>query len=431
MKKQENKKVSNKVTKKNTSKKKINVLKIIIFFLIIICIIGYSFRSVIKLIVNPTNTVIVKEGTISKEESDIGYIIRDETVVTGENYKNGMEQIVDEGKKVSKDQAMFRYFSAGEEKINEKIKVLDLKIQEAIENSSDQLFTSDTKLLDNQIDKKIKEISSLNNIQKIQEYKKSLINYVTKKAKISGQLSPNGSYLKKLIDERNTYENKLNSDSEYITAPRSGIVSYRIDGLEETLNPTDFSKYNKNFLNELNLKTGQIISTNSEKGKIINNFICYIACTSKSKEANKAEVGNKVQITLPSTKVVSAKIEYISKESDDEVTLVLSFNEGIDELAMYRKVSFDITWWNSTGYKVPNTAIITENNLSYVIRTKSGYLDKVLVKVERRGEDYSVVSSYSGSELKDLSIKNNIKTSILLYDQLLLYPTESQIKDTE
>ena len=77
---------------------------------------------------------------------------------------------------------------------------------------------------------------------------------------------------KNLINERSTYEKELNNGAEYVTAPKSGVLSYRIDGLENVLTTDDFSKINKKFLNNLNLKTSQIIGTSDEKGKIIDNF---------------------------------------------------------------------------------------------------------------------------------------------------------------
>ena len=422
-------------TEKQTKKasKKLNKAKVLLGSVVVVVIIAYLLNSIINLIKNPTDTFIVREGKISKEEAAIGYIIREETVVKGENYKNGMEQIIDEGSRVAKGESIFRYYSSGENSLKEKIKALDIKIQETIENNnSNELVLADTRLLDSQIDQALSDINTLNNIQKIQETKKKLNTYISKKARIAGENSPSGSYLRKLIDERSKYENELNNGSEYVTAPVSGMVSYRVDGLEETLTTNDFSKYNKEFLNNLNLKTGQIISTSSETGKIINNFKCYIACTSKSEEAKKAEVGDKIKITLPSTKNVDAKIEYIIKENDDEVTLVLSFSEGIDELLMYRKISFDIIWWDQSGYKVANTAIIEDNGLNYVIRTKAGYLERVLVKVKKRGEDYSIVSNYSTSEIKELeNVNKNARTSIILYDELILNPKEGQINETK
>ncbi len=425
--------MKNKVDEQKNRKKqkKLNNFKLLLSASILIIIVIYVLASIINLIINPTNTVIVKKGKISKEETDNGYIIRDEVVVKGENYKNGMEQIADEGSKIAKGESIFRYYSNGEEGLLEKIKRLDLKIQEAIENNNDDLLSGDTKLLDSQISTKLMNINELNNIQSIQEIKKEISNYVTKKAKIAGELSPSGSYLKKLIDERSGYENELNSGSEYITSPISGIISYRVDGLEETLTPDGFAKYDKNFLSKLNLKTGQIISTSNETGKIVNNFICYIACTSRTPEANSANLGDKVSILLPSGKVVQATIEYITRENDSEVTLIFSFTQGIEELLLYRKIIFNIIWWDSSGFKVPNSAIITENNLNYVIRTKAGYLEKVLIKLVKQEDDYSIVTNYSTSEIDELEISENIKNGIMLYDELIVEPTEEQIQETK
>ena len=411
-------------------KQKLSKLKLLLSTFILVIVAIYIIISIVNLVKNPSSTFIVKNGKISKEETDTGYIIREETVLQGQNYKNGMEQISYEGSRVAKGESIFRYYSNGENNLKEKIKTLDMKIQEAIENNNDELTLADTKLLDKQINEKLSNINQLNNIQTIQETKKDINNYVKKKAQIAGELSPSGSYLKKLIDERSMYENELNSGSEYITSPISGIVSYRVDGLEDILTTNDFSKYNKDFFSKLNLKTGKIISTSNETGKIVNNFVCYIACTTRTPEANSAEIGDKVKISLPNSKTVDATIEYITRENDAEVTLILSFTEGINELLLYRKIIFDIIWWDSTGYKIANSAIITENNLNYVIRTKAGYLEKVLVKVTKKGEDYSIVTNYSTSEIKDLEVSSKAKTSIMLYDELILEPNQEKLEET-
>lgn len=410
--------------KKSISFKKINKIKLILVILVIVAIMLYIGNSVFNLIKNPTDTVVVKNGKISKEETVPGYIIRDETVITGENYKNGMVQIKGEGDKVASGDPIFRYYSAGEDNLKQKIADLDVKIQHAMEENNEDLFSTDTKLLDSQIEEKLEQIDGTNDVSKIFEYKKNIAEYITKKAKIAGELSPSGSYLKKLIDERSSYERELNSGAEYINATRSGIVSYKVDGLEETLNSNDFSKINKEFLNKLNLKTGQIISTSGERGKIVNNFIGYIACISKTEEANNAKIGDNVKLGLPSSREVDAKIKYITKESDNESTIIFEITEGINELLAYRKVPIDIIWWDAEGYKVPNSSIISQNDLNYVIRTKSGYQEKVLVKLKKKGENYSVVTNYSTSEIEELDLPKEVYTSLILYDELLINPAK-------
>ena len=414
--------------KSKRNNNRIVLLKKALLWAFVIVFIASIFSAVINLIKNPTNTVIVKKGSISKEETDVGYIIRDEIIVSGNNTENGMEQIIDESQKVAKDASVYRYYSEGEDGLIAKINELDEKIQKAMEENTGVLFSTETKLLDGEISNKLSRVNTLTSMQEIQEAKKSLYNDITKRAKIAGSLSPSGSLLRQLVEERNQYEDLLYKGSEYVVAPKSGIVSYRIDGLEDTLKVDDLSIYTKSYLDKLGLKTGQIIGTSTKQGKIINNFVCYIAATSKTPEALNAKEGDYIKVRLPSGKKVEGKIEKINKENDQEVTLVISISEGIEELSLYRKVSVDIIWWNSSGYKVPKTAIYEENKLHYVIKTRGGYLEKVLVRIVRETDDYAIVTSYSASAIKDLTISNNVKTTISLYDELVLEPSEDQKK---
>ena len=62
----------------------------IIAVISIIAVIAYVISAIYLLIVHPTDSYIVKQGTLSKEDEGIGYIIRDEQVIKGEDYKNGI-----------------------------------------------------------------------------------------------------------------------------------------------------------------------------------------------------------------------------------------------------------------------------------------------------------------------------------------------------
>ena len=142
----------------------------------------------------------------------------------------------------------------------------------------------------------LKVIKGTDGQQIIKENKKDINTYITKKAKIAGEKSPAGSYLKKLIDERSKYENELNSGAEYVTSPESGVVSYKVDGYENILTTANFNYLNKDFLKSLKLKVGQVIATSQESGKIIDNFKCYIACVLNSNESKQAKIRRRVKI---------------------------------------------------------------------------------------------------------------------------------------
>ena len=408
-------------------KKKNKIFVYIALGLIII----YVFYAIYLLIKQPTDTFTVENGTLYLEESAQGYVIRNEALVKGENYKNGMEQIALEGEKVAKGESVFRYYSNNEENLKEEIARLDAKIQEALANENTSIYSSDLKILEGQIDEKIQNLSGLTDANAIAESKKEISDLVTKKARMAGELSPSGSHIKQLISERSEYEKQLNSGSEYVTAPISGVVSYRVDGLEETLGGVELEALSEDYLNNLNLKTGKMVATSEEGGKVIDNFSCYIVTVLNSNKAKEAKVGDDVKVALSRDKELKAEIKYIKPQDSGNNLIVLEVNEFAEELINYRKLSFDLIWWSYSGLKVPNQAIQEKDGLKYVVRSRAGYLDKILVKVLRQNDDYSIVTTYTTDELKELGYTAEEISSykkITLYDEIILNPNIENIE---
>ena len=414
--------------------KELNNKKIIYIALALIII--YVLYAVFLLTSEQSKTFTVEQGKIYIEETNTGFIIRDETVIKGENYKNGMEQIKAEGEKVGVNESVFRYYSQNEGNLKQKIAELDEKIQTVMQESTN-IFSSDIKTLENQIDEKVAELNRLTDNSKINEYKKEIGELVAKKARIAGDASPQGSYLKQLIDERAKYESELNSGAEYIKSTRSGIVSYRVDGLEESLNPNNLESLSEEYLNNLGLKTGKIVATNEECGKIIDNFTCYIATISSSEQAKSAEIDDKVKVRLSNNAEIDAKIKYIKHEENDKYLIVLEVNNEITELINYRKISFDLIWLSYSGFKVPNQAIVEKDGLKYVVRKRAGYLSKILIKVatgkkgrEASNDKYTIIENYDVEDLEELGYSNsqiNSYRGISLYDEVLLNPNLDKI----
>ena len=406
--------------------KKIRKGRVFAVVLILALVFIYAVYLVAKLVQNPTNTFMVTNGKISQEESDIGYIIREETVVKGQNYKNGMVKIKNEGEKVAKGDSVFRYYSSGEEELKNKIAELDVEIQSLMQNEKSS-FPSDVKLLESQIEKELDSIYGVNNAQKIQEYKKNINSYITKKAKIS---SPSNSRLKELLSQREEYENRLTSDSENVSAPESGIVSYRVDGLESVLTTEDFAKFNKSFLQDLKLKTGQTVASNEEVGKIINNYQCYIVFNSNTNEAKNSKVGDTIKIRVQNSDTLKASVENIIDEDDESKTITVKITNDVEKLIAYRKISFDIIWWDAEGFRIPNEAIKEENGLSYVVRNRNGYYNKMLVKILKQNDEYCIVRQYKTEELEELGFTSSqiySMRNIALYDEIVLNPTDEQM----
>ena len=435
MKEQKNEILEKEEKKPKNLKRKKNVNKKIIIYIALGLVVIYLIYTIYLLIKQPTDIFTLEEGTLYSEETDIGYIIRDEVVIQGENYKNGMEKIKSEGEKVAVNEAVFRYYTKNEDSLKQKIAELDTKIQEAMANETEtELFPSDIKSLETQIEEKLAGISNIKDTTKLEETKKEINELVTKKANIAGDLSPQGSYLKELIEERKNYESELNSGAEYVNSSKSGVVSYKVDGFEDVLKPTDecFSSLSKDYLETLDLKTGKTIPASDESGKIVDNTYCYIATITNTEEAKNAKVGDKVNVRLPSGEEVSAEISYILEEESGERVLIIKIEKGVEELINYRKISFDLIWWSAQGLKIPNQAIVKENDLAYVVRNRAGYLNKILVKVKKEGDKYSIVEPYDTEELKELGFTSEEIISykkISLYDEVILNPDLSKVDE--
>ena len=395
-----------------------------IVYLIFIIIFIYIFFSIFLLVNSSNEAITIDKGTVTVEESTNGYIIRDEVVLTGNNYNNGLTAIISEGERTAKGDTVFRYSATDESEIIAKIKELNVKIQEAFENSSNR-FPADVKNLDKQIDTKIQDLKTLTDVHTISEYKKTLEEITNKKAKIVGDLSPSGSYIKQLTDEKENYEKQLTENSEYITAPIAGVVSYRVDGLEESLSPKDFTTLTEENLENLDVKTGKIVSTSQSQGKIINNFECYLATILESDTAKQAEVGDEVTLNFSSGIEVNTKINYVAKQESGRILIIFKLDIMPEEFIQYRKISFNITWSHLSGLKVPNTSIIEdEDGIDYVIRKKNDKEEKVIVKILKRNDKYSIINSYSTEELAALGIDVQNYSKISQYDTILLYAKE-------
>jgi len=69
--------------------------------------------------------------------------------------------------------------------------------------------------------------------------------------------------------------------------------------------------------------------------------------------------------------------------------------------------------------------------LDYVIRKRAGYYNKILVKVKKQSDKYSIVEPYSTEELKEMGLSNEEISKykkISLYDEILLYPNLDKVE---
>ena len=394
--------------------------KKIISIIVAIAVIIYVGFAVYMLIVDSSETYIVTQDTLSQEEESIGYIIRDEKVVKGENYKNGIYPIASEGQRVAVGESIFRYYSDSEKEVKDQINGLSYKLQELLEQEKN-ITSADIKSIEKQIEEKIQTINTLTNYQEIVEAKKNIDNLIIKKINFIGDATENKE-IKRVIKDKKALEEQLKKGSQYQTTDMAGIVSYRVDGLEEKLKIDQMDQFTEEFLNELDLQTGKIITASNECGKVIDNFKCYIAVMLNSKEAMQAEIGDKVDLRISNAEEISAKVFKINEQSGKR-TIIFEITQLIESFVNHRKVIVDVIWWNETGLKIPTQALVKENGKYYVIRNKAGIQSKLLVNLKCQTDKFVIVEPYDTEELKGFGfsyddIRNYKK--ITNYDEIVV-----------
>lgn len=396
-------------------KKKINIIKIVVVFLIF----SYVIISLANLFLSPVNKIHIVQGKISDESSINGYIIREEKIIDTNNVSDVI-LVKTEGSKVAKGQIVGTYVSKNNDVTRKKIDELDIKIQEALQQQTD-LYSSDTKKIEEEIERLLQNANKTNEMQELEQTYIQIHSLLEKKAKLSGDLSQSGSYIKELISQRNSLEKELNESTDYIKSDISGIITTRVDGLENVFKVNDIDNLTYDLFEDYDLITDEIISTSNKKIKVVDNYYCYlVAKIDDEKYYDKIEEGKniKVKLNVGNLDSINATIVKV-KENEDSKTVFLKISRNVEDLILYRKISFNIIWWEYEGLKVPNDALNIEGEKVYVTKLKNNAEYKVMVKVLKQNNEYAIISNLDSNDIEKLGIsEEEIGGEVSIYDEI-------------
>ena len=401
--------------------KKYNGAVLLIASIIIFFIIFNYIPKIIKLFSQPAQNFTVSVGKIVDEEYTKALIIRKENVLT--NGEKKIEKDKQEGQKVRKGERIGRYYADNEKKILEEIANIDKEIEKVLAENNQKIESPESTILDKKIEALISEINGINKQEKITKITKEVNEEILKKAKTSGELSKEGNKLKKIKKKKTKLENNLNSNTNIITATDAGNVSYKIDGYEGKLKTDNFDYLTKDVISEVDIKSGNIVSTVENNVKIVDGFKTYLVCTLENKNTKDRKVGDTVGIRIGSHEEIDGKIVYMKKISENENILVFEVDRLYDVLSQYRKVNISIIWWSQEGLKINNNALVkAQNGLYFAKKDKGGYSEIIPVKVIRKTDEYSLIESYTKSDYEKAGIKMDYAPSVVEYDEISISP---------
>lgn len=367
-------------------------------------------------------------GKLSDEEQVDGIIIRSEEVLNVEKGQK-IQKIKENNEKVSKNEIVAKVSTQNEQDIMKRIEEVNKKIEQALSENQINVNSAQNITINEKIERVLAHVSDTNFQSKIEEYDKEIKNSLYEKAKISGELTKEGSKLKNLIKEKENLEATLNSNTKNVISTSAGNISYIVDGYEQKLKVDNFEYLTEDILKSVDIKRGTVLSVSDNKAKIIKDFNTYIACIVKKDRLKDVKRGKTLELNINNEYEALSMVEYIKDIDNSKSIVVFSTNKLSTELSKYRKISLGIIWWSEVGLKVSNKAIKKIEKQHFVVKNKSGFTELIPVKLIKETEEYSLVSGYASKLRSKQNSKELIDIPILQeFDEVILNP---KISDEE
>ncbi|MBR5227632.1 MAG: hypothetical protein IKV94_03245 [Clostridia bacterium] len=357
---------------------------------------------------------LVKSDELEFTQLATAYVIKNETIIERDKNKS-LIPVVAEGHRVSNKSIIATYKSAEYDFYLAELERMDNEILGLMKDLP-PVYSGEIESMENQIRSELKKAVGETSYVEMQDYINTINGLVNKRAVIVGQLAPEGSAIKELIDKRNEYETTMKSSNDNIIATDSGIVSYKTDGLEAVLKADKITSLDYNFVRE-NISKKHI----SSDIKIIDNFCCYIMTKVDiaDREYITPNKTYKIRIVGDTTYELKAKlVSYNINNEENTVDLTFQIQNQIENIATLREVEIEIIWWSAKGMYVPNEAIFEQDGIKYVSVIKYGKYVEIPIKVYKQNDRNSVVENYESSELEELNIQREY--ILKLYDNVVV-----------
>lgn len=365
-------------------------------------------------------TEIVQNGTMEVVTPVSGTIVRQETLLTS-NYGGNVDRVIQEGERVSKGMLVASVYKEQIDlETQKKLQAVNERIREVTENQAEmQVFASDMTALDNRMKAEVDEViqgAMLGGGTDFSESKEEINKLLDKRKMISGDKGAADTHLQNLYAEKESYEQQLGSAKSAVYAPEAGVVSYEVDGLEDILKADKIGEYT---VSDVESWTEAIQNSKKETpgviGKIANNFVWYYVYLDSEENAERLNVGKKVDVRFKVDDVpeLYGEIASISEPENGKVVVSVALTEGKELWLKYRTADADIIVNSYSGLKIPVSTIRYKEGTTGVYVLRERVVRFRTVEVLYKDDQYAIVKE-----------DNTAENSLRLYDALIISDNE-------
>ena len=401
--------------------KKLNIKRIIkniLILILLILILIFAGIPLYKKIFKAQVTYNIVNGYVEKTSNSKAYIVKKETVLDVDKTSTTVP-VVEQYKRTSKGEIIAIYKNKKYDEYLKQIESMDKEIQTLIKDLP-VTYSTEIGNIDAEIAKLSKEIKNINSYVKMQEFKSRMDELAYKKTLTLGEISPPGSKIKELIDQRKKIEEDSKKSSDSIKSNASGAVTYKLDNLENIINIDNILKYSVEDIEGFMDKYNQNI-VNNYGVKIVDNYEAYIIIKEPTGENDQyIKEGKKYTLKMidkENKSIVGKLIKNIKNENNNYC--IFKIDNGIESIIDARILNIEVTWVKVTGEAVLLDGIKKDPaGYDYITIITKGKYVKIPITIKIASDSICIVENMSVEKRKELNITDT--DTFNLYDQVII-----------
>lgn len=380
---------------------------------------------------NKTNAITFETSKPTKTEymdkiDTKGFLILNEKTYTAQG-DGVVDYSVRDGERVPKDFVVAN--------LNLMVDVTDLKdellkVQSAIEHKNQNLNPSNTnyEISDTEINLigTIQDALIKDEMNGVLEAIETLELNTKKNVDISEISSLINLSNQELEDRRDELSREISTSNVVYKSEVAGIVSYKIDNLEDVLTEESIPEIDYNFLLENTPKeiTGQQnqVKMGDPLYKLIDNFLYYISIPIDNvEEISNYSKGDSVELLINSKITLRGTVEEINK-TDNTGVMTVRLKEKLSEVGFDRQLDVSVVKDKDSAFVIPTKSIVEINNQLgvYVLELNGIVRFRPIDIITQRDLDTIISVGDSNGYIKD--INNEDVRTLTVFDEVIIEP---------
>lgn len=311
-------------------------------------------------------TVLAYTYTVSDSMEATGFLVRQESVLTGQG--GTVELLPDEGEKVSRGETVALFYQSDDGLTQRQTLQQLLLEQEQLEYALAQAGgSSDSAQLSTRVADAIADLrgaASSGDLTGLESQTLELKSLIYKHSYTFNQEGDSTAALQASLDEVNTQIQTLTAQASQstsrVTASQSGVFSGLVDGYESLITPDMLDSVTPSQLEQLARQAPT--ENTSAIGKLITNSTWYFACTLPEEDAERLVEGRTITVRFSRdwSGEVDMEVERLSDPEDGKVLVVLSADKFLSDTTLLRRQTVELVFDTVSGIRLPKEALRVE-----------------------------------------------------------------------